>query len=89
MNVLYKYGATYNTNCLYLCGLSTDEKPIGSINGCLIVDMSVFIEMDTGIYYVYDAQTQKWNETSDGVPIYTYDNNALETYDDQIVATSY
>lgn len=88
MNILYKYGATYNVNILYLCGLSTDEKPIVSINGQPIIDMSIFIEMDTGIYYVYNAQMQEWNEVSDGVPIYTYDNNVLETYDDQIVATS-
>ena len=38
-------------------GLSTDEKPTTNItNG------SVYIEIDTGKVYFYDADNKQWNE---------------------------
>lgn len=39
-----------------LRGLSTDTKPTDADNGC------IFIEMDTGKIYFYDAQNKQWKE---------------------------
>lgn len=39
-----------------LRGLSTDTKPTNVGNG------SVFIEIDTGTVYMFDAQNKQWNE---------------------------
>lgn len=36
-------------------GLSTDDKPEGVANG------SIFIEMDTGTVYFYDAEGEEWD----------------------------
>lgn len=35
-------------------GLSTDKKPVGEYNG------SLFMEMDTGRIFVWDAENQVW-----------------------------
>lgn len=35
-------------------GLSTDEKPTNVFNG------SVFLEMDTGAVYLFDAEKSEW-----------------------------
>jgi hypothetical protein len=37
-------------------GMSTDTKPIDNE----IPNGSIFMEMDTGIIYFYDAETQQW-----------------------------
>ena len=39
-----------------LRGLSTDTKPTDADNGC------IFIEMDTGKIYFYDAENKQWKE---------------------------
>jgi len=39
-----------------LRGLSTDTKPTDVDNGC------IFIEMDTGKIYFYDAENKQWKE---------------------------
>lgn len=39
-----------------LRGLSTDTKPTNADNGC------IFIEMDTGKIYFYDADNTRWLE---------------------------
>ena len=41
-------------------GLSTDTKPLLCGNG------SIFIEIDTGIGYLFDAVGQEWHSTSGG-----------------------
>ncbi len=87
MNTLYKFGEKYNTNFCLLCGLSTDVKPIISINGVFITDMSIFIEIDTGLRYVYDILTHMWNCSRIKVPLFTHDGNALMTYDGEIITT--
>ena len=38
-----------------ITGLSTDTKPINSIN-----NGSRYIEMDTGIIYFFDEENKKW-----------------------------
>lgn len=37
-------------------GLSTDTKPENATNG------AIFIEIDTGKVYLYDAQNKQWRE---------------------------
>lgn len=44
---------------LELRGLSTDEKPIAIENGT-IENGSVFIEIDTGDVYIFDAENKEW-----------------------------
>lgn len=44
---------------LELRGLSTDEKPVEIINGT-IENGSVFIEIDTGDVYIFDAENKEW-----------------------------
>ena len=87
MNTLYKRGNQYNVNFCLLCGLSTDIKPVVSINGVFITDMSIFIEIDTGLKYIYDFLTQQWHCGSVKVPLYTNDGDVLMTYDGEIITT--
>lgn len=87
MNVLCKYGAKYNVNLCLLCGLSTDIKPTISINEVFITDMSIFEEIDTGLKYVYNASSHQWHCSSAEIPLYTFDDDVLRTYDDEIVTT--
>lgn len=55
-------GKVFNERVLELIGLSTDEKPIGEIDGEKIVNGSSFFEMDTGTLSMYDAENQRWIE---------------------------
>jgi hypothetical protein len=41
-------------------GLSTDEKPVEIENGT-IENGSVFIEIDTGDVYIFDAENKEWH----------------------------
>lgn len=43
-------------------GLSTDEKPTMTANGCRITNGSIFIEMDTKKVWLYDEENQAWLE---------------------------
>lgn len=45
---------------LELRGLSSDEKPVEIENGT-IENGSVFIEIDTGDVYIFDAENKEWN----------------------------
>ena len=40
-------------------GLSTDDKPT-SFKGGDVPNMSTFVEVDTGVVYFYDADSQQW-----------------------------
>ena len=44
-----------------LRGKSTDTKPT-TIDGKTIGNGSAFIEIDTGKVYLFDGETQEWNE---------------------------
>ena len=44
-----------------LRGLSTDNKPT-EVNGKKIDNGSAFIEIDTGNVYLYDIESETWNE---------------------------
>lgn len=49
---------------LELRGLSTDTKPIGPSlgNNLILGNGSVFLEMDTGKVFLYDASKKAWWE---------------------------
>ena len=48
---------TTNEKTYELRGLSTDEKPVERVgNG------SIFIEIDTGKVFLYDAENKVWRE---------------------------
>lgn len=51
----YKVGETY-LGAVTLYGLSTDSKPIHYGNG------SIFIEVDTGDTYFFNATSKEWVE---------------------------
>lgn len=54
---------------LEIRGLSTDEKPIGTLKNQYIDNGSVFIEIDTGYVYLYDLDSNTWyNVTTGGAP---------------------
>ena len=55
-------GVKSNDRVLELSGLSTDEKPIGEVDGVRIVNGSTFFEMDTCNISIYDEENQKWLE---------------------------
>lgn len=60
MVTLTKIGDEYNSQVLEISGLSTDEKPIGSIDGVAISNGSVFKEIDTGTEYLYNVESNEW-----------------------------
>lgn len=60
MVTLTKIGDEYNSQVLEITGLSTDEKPIGSIDGIAISNGSVFKEINTGSEYLYNAESNEW-----------------------------
>lgn len=47
---------------LEFIGKSTDEKPIGIFEGVKIPNGSVFYEMDTKTFYMFDEEGQTWYE---------------------------
>ena len=44
-----------------IAGLSTDTKPTASVS-----TGSVFIEVDTGLVYLYDEESMEWFEVENG-----------------------
>lgn len=64
MVTLTKIGDDYNSQVLEITGLSTDEKPVGSIDGVAITNGSVFKEIDTGYEYLYNAESGEWVKNS-------------------------
>lgn len=62
MVTLKKIGRYTNCETLEITGLSTDEKPVMSINGTPIINGSVFDEIDTGKEYKYDEDNDGWIE---------------------------
>ena len=62
MVTLLKVGDECWAKTLEICGLSTDEKPIGIINGVDIVNGSTFVEMDTAKVFMYSQSDSTWYE---------------------------
>ena len=59
---LNNYGKMANMNTAEFYGKSTDEKPTEQ-NGGNIINGSIYVEIDTGRAYFYDAEMKFWNET--------------------------
>lgn len=57
---LQKIGANYSKSVLIIEGASTDEKPIGQVEGVMITNGSEFSEIDTGSTYKFDHENQEW-----------------------------
>lgn len=51
---------------LEIRGLSTDEKPVGTLKNQYIDNGSVFIEIDTGYVYLYDLDSNTWYNVTTG-----------------------
>lgn len=62
MVTLLKVGDECWAKQLEICGLSTDDKPIGVINGVDIVNGSTFVEMDTAKVFMYSQSDSTWYE---------------------------
>lgn len=57
---LNNYGKMANMNTAEFYGKSTDEKPTTQQDGLDIVNGSVYIEIDTGKVYFWDAEMKVW-----------------------------
>ena len=62
MVTLLKVGNECWAKQLDICGLSTDEKPIDTIDGIDVVNGSTFLEMDTKKVYMYSRSDTTWYE---------------------------
>lgn len=62
MVTLLKVGDECWAKQLEICGLSTDNKPINTINGIDIVNGSIFTEMDTKTVFMYSQSDSHWYE---------------------------
>lgn len=62
MVTLLKVGDECWAKQLEICGLSTDNKPINTINGVDIVNGSTFVEMDTKKVFMYSQSNSTWYE---------------------------
>ncbi len=54
-------GDDKNQKEMFLTGLSTDEKPI-KVNGITPPQFSIFYEVDTGHFYVFDIENKEWHK---------------------------
>lgn len=59
-------GIVMSRAVMTMAGVSSDEKPIGIYSGTVIANGSVFIEIDTGKSYMYDAEGEAWSEQACG-----------------------
>lgn len=60
MVTLSKYGNQPNRNICEIVGLSTDEKPIKSIEGIPICNGSTYLEMDTSTVFIFSESDATW-----------------------------
>lgn len=60
-----RYTATGMEAKLAMEGLSTDVKPIGSFEGCRMLNGSSFFEMDTFAVSMWDEAGQRWVAPND------------------------
>ena len=65
MITLTKIGNEYNSQILEVAGLSTDEKPVGSIDGLVITNGSIFKKIDTDTEYLYNIEPGEWVKNTD------------------------
>ena len=71
-----------NRNILRIVGLSTDEKPIDTIENMHITNGSTFKCIDTGEIFIFDSENKKWfsetNQKSDGIKKSAFENAMYE-----------
>lgn len=60
MVTLKKIGSQYNYEILEIVGSSSDEKPTDMIENKVVTNGSKFTETDTGIEYIFDAESKVW-----------------------------
>jgi len=60
MITLNKYGNSWNRLVSSIAGLSTDVKPIDTIEGMSITNGSIFTEIDTNDIYCFDSENGLW-----------------------------
>ena len=60
MVMLKKIGSQYNYEILEIVGSSSDEKPTDMIENKVVTNGSKFTETDTGIEYIFDAESKVW-----------------------------
>lgn len=65
MITLCKIGGVFHSKVLELCGLSTDEKPLVSVEGVPLINASTFLEMDTKKIFIYSQENKTWYEMVD------------------------
>lgn len=62
MITLCKVGGVFHAKLLEICGLSTDTKPTGTLEGYPITNGSTFLEMDTNKIFIYNQVDKIWYE---------------------------
>ena len=58
LNNIREFGA--NRNVLDIVGLSTDTKPISTIESLTITNGSIFTEIDTANIFMFDEENRTW-----------------------------
>ena len=62
MVTLQKIGNYMNRAVLEITGLSSENKPIGTIDGIVITNGSTYEEIDSGIIFKYNEANKEWIE---------------------------
>jgi len=60
LNNIREFGA--NRNVLDIVGLSTDTKPISTIESLTITNGSIFTEIDTANIFMFDEENRTWHQ---------------------------
>jgi len=60
LNNIREFGA--NRNVLDIVGLSTDTKPISTIESLTITNGSIFTEIDTANIFMFDEENYTWHQ---------------------------
>ena len=60
LNNIREFGA--NRNVLDIVGLSTDTKPISTIESLTITNGSIFTEIDTANIFMFDEEKRSWDQ---------------------------
>lgn len=58
---LQKIGDVFDVRVSKIVGLSSDTKPIKTINNLPIANGSTYLEINTSKTFIYDAENHKWH----------------------------
>lgn len=81
---LNNYGKMANMNTAEFYGKSTDEKPTEQ-NGGNIINGSIYVEIDTGRAYFYDAEMKMWTPVTPPSADGTYTKEQIDALLDKII----